>query len=365
MRINWNEPRFGSEELKEVEEVIKKSYINEGPKTKELEENLREYLGVKHVILTTSGTAGLFLAIKADSLIKGKKDFEVIVPDLTMIATATAVGWAGGKPIIVDVEKEKGTIDFNEVYKKINEKTIAIIPVHVIGRAANNKKLEEISREFNITIIEDAAGALGSMYCGRYLGTLGKVGVFSLQSNKIITSGQGGIVVTNDDVYYETIRRLRDFGRMNNKEFFHEIEGYNLKFNDLSAAIALAQFRKIEERKEMLLEQRELYEKRLSSIEEIKFFPYILGEIPLWVDVLVKNRRDLVNYLNQNKIYPRECWPALHMNPPYRDHGNDVDFPVATMISNNSLWLPNGPAISKEQIIYISKKINEFYKNGT
>lgn len=362
MRINWNEPGFDGEELKEIEEVIKTAYVNEGPKTKNLEEEIRRYLGVKHVILTTSATAALFLAIKSDSIIKGVDNFEVIIPNLTMIATATAVEWAGGKPVIVDVEKDRGTINIEEIERKINFKTTAIIPVHILGRAANMDNLQEIASRHNISIIEDAAGALGSKHNGKFLGTFGKVGCFSLQANKIITSGQGGIIVTNDDKYYEIIKRLRDFGRQNNKEFLHEAIGYNLKFNDLSAALGLAQFRRIEGRRKMLISQLEQYEKELQDLEEIKFFPFKEEEIPLWIDVIAKDIGKLIEYLNSFEIYPRKCWPALHKNPPYKNHGTNMNFPNSTFLSENVLWLPNGPAINPEKISFICEKIKDFYK---
>lgn len=362
MRINWNEPKFGAEELKEVSDVINSNYINEGPKTKELEGEIKKHLGVKYCILTTNATAALFLAVKADSIIKKKENFEVLVPDLTMIATATAVNWAGGKPVLIDVEKERGTINPGLLEEKITSSTTAIIPVHVLGRSADMEKLKEISEEYNLTIIEDAAGAFNSKSRENYMGTIGKLGCFSLQSNKIITSGQGGIIVTNDDKSYEVIRRLRDFGRFSNKEFIHETEGYNLKFNDLSAALALAQFRKINERKEMLLKQREIYEKELRDLEEISFFKYSKGEIPLWIDVICKERTNLVDFLKKSEIYARECWPSVHKNPPYKSQGEDSDFPVSSYISDNCLWLPNGPAISEDNIKYISYNIKEFYK---
>jgi len=361
MRINWNEPKFDDEDLKEVSGALKANYVNEGPKTKQLEEKFREYLGVKHVIFTANATASLFLAIKADALIRGVKDFEVIVPDMTMFATASAVEWAGGKPILVDVEKDRMTINIKEIEKKITPKTTAIIPVYIVGRAADMEKLNEIARRYNLTIIEDAAGALGSKTNGKYAGTIGKVGCFSLQSNKIITSGQGGVIVTNDDQYNEVIRRLRDFGRFN-KEFFHKMVGYNLKFNDLSAALALSQFNKLEERKTLLIKQRNQYRQELSFVNEIEFPEFKDGEIPLWVDILTRDREGIVNHLKLSEIYPRECWPALHKNSPYQNQGTDEDYPISTFISNNALWLPNGPAITSEQIILICGKIKEFYK---
>lgn len=360
-RINWNEPRFDENDLKEIKEVLDNAYVNEGPKTKQLEEEIKNYLGVKYVILTTNATAALFLAVKADSIIKGVKDFEVIVPDLTMFATATSVSWAGGKPVLVDVERERATIDVEKIEEKVNDKTIAIIPIHVLGRAADMDKIMQIASKYNLSIIEDAAGALGSKHKGKFLGTIGKVGCFSLQSNKIITCGQGGIIVTNNDKYYEVLRRLRDFGRFSNKEFVHQTEGYNLKFNDLSAALALAQFRKIEERKKMLINQFNHYKKELQNLEKIKFFPFGEEEIPLWVDVVVKNREKLIEYLKSNEIYSRACWPALHMNPPYQYQGKNKDFPNSSFLSDNVLWLPNGPAINQEQMSYICGKIKNFY----
>jgi len=364
MRINWNEPKFDEDELKEVKSVLDISYVNEGPKTKELEEILRNSLGVNYVLLTTNATAALFLAIKADALLKGKEEFEVIVPDLTMFATAVSVNWAGGKPILVDVKKEDGTLDVSKIEEKITDKTTAIIPVHILGRSVDMEKLNEVADKHELSIIEDAAGALGSMHNGKFLGTFGRAGCFSLQSNKIITSGQGGIIVTNDEKYYEMIRRLRDFGRLNNKEFVHQEIGYNLKFNDLAAALAVAQFKKLEVRKKMLLEQFEQYKKALELLPQIKFFEYNEGEIPLWIDTLVERRDELTEFLKQNDIHSRECWPALHMNPPYEDQGTDESLPNSSFLSKNILWLPNGPAINSEQINLISEKIKEFY-NGT
>lgn len=361
--IRWNEPRFNDEEIQEITKVIKENYVNEGPKTKELEEKIKEYLDIKYAIITTNATAALFLALKADSIIRGVKDFEVIIPDMTMIATATSVNWAGGKPILVDIKKDDLTIDPKKIEEKITPKTTAIILVHILGRSAEISNLKEIAKKHNLTLIEDAAGAFGSKKENKFLGTLGKIGCFSLQSNKIITSGQGGIIVTNDEKYYETIRRLRDFGRLNNKEFLHETIGYNLKFNDLSAALAVAQFKKIEERKLLLLNQLNKYKQELSSIKHIKFFDLEEGEIPLWIDVIVEKRDKLKEFLESNNIFCRNCWPAIHRNKPYQSEGSDLDYPNASYFSDNVIWLPNGPALTDIEIEVVCSKIKEFYKN--
>jgi len=363
MTIRWNEPRLNSEELREVEKVITNSYVGEGPKTRELEEMISNYLGVKHTILTVNGTAALFLATKADAIIKGVEDFEVIIPDMTMFATASSVNWAGGKPILVDVSKEKMTIDTKKIEEKITSKTTAIIPVHILGRAADMDQLTKIAEKHNLTIIEDAANALGSKDNGQFLGTIGKVGCFSLQANKIITTGQGGVIVTNDDKYCETMRRLRDFGRFN-KEFYHEEMGFNLKFNDLLAALGVAQFKKIEQRKKMLVNQYKTYKKELKDSNKIKF-PNVdtdNGEVPLWIDAFAEDAKNLINFLKEKDIHCRECWPAIHRNAPYKYQGSDSDFSNSSYLSDNVIWLPNGPGVNEEQIVFISKKIKEFYK---
>jgi len=360
--IRWNEPRFGKEELEEVRKVIESNYVNEGPKTKELEELFQNYLGVKHVVITTNATAALFLAVKAEAEKRKVSDFEVIVPDMTMLATASAVNWAGGKPIMVDIKNDDLTIDASKLEEKISNKTIAILPVHVLGRAADMEKILEIAKKHNLAVIEDSAGALGSKLNGKFLGTIGDIGCFSLQSNKIITSGQGGVIALNDDKLYELIRRYRDFGRMNNKELLHEIAGYNLKFSDLAAALAVAQFKRLDERKKLLLEQYKLYKESLSDVKQIKFFQIKEGEIPLWIDAFVEKRKELLAFLSANQIFCRECWPSLHRNPPYKSQGLDKDFPNSSLASDNVLWLPNGPAISNENINFICSKIKEFYR---
>lgn len=362
-RINWNEPKFGEEEISAVAEVLRRGQVTEGPKSKELEDRLKEFLGIKHVILTTSGTAALFLAIKADSIIKKIRDFEVIVPDLTMIAVATSIKLAGGKPVFIDVEKERSTIDTEKIEEKINDKTIAIVPVHVFGRAAEMKKIIQIAVKHNLSVIEDAAEALGSKYNGKFLGTIGKVGCFSLQANKITSCAHGGFIVTDDDKYNEILRRLKDFGRFDKNEILHSIEGWNYKFNDILAAVALEQFKRINIRMKKLLEQRKLYMDSLIGVNEVSFPPVDLnsGEIPLYIDVLVKKREGLIKYLADLEIYPRECWPALHMNPPYQDQGSDVDFPVSSFLSRNTLWLPNGFNVSDMDIRKVCEKIKEFY----
>lgn len=363
--IRWNEPLFGEEEIEEVSKALKNNFLNEGPKTRELEKILRDYLGVKYVILTTSATAGLFLAIKAEAIKRGVFDFEVIVPSLTMFASASSVDWAGGKPILVDSKEDNLTIDVSKIKEKITEKTIAIMPVHILGRGADIKSILEITRKHNLAVIEDAAGALGSKQNDKFLGTFGDIGVYSLQSNKIASCGQGGIIVLNDDKLYEIISRLRDFGRYDKSEFMHNEIGYNLKFSDLAASVAIPQINKIHDRKKLLINQLKRYKQNLQEVSQVKFFEFKEGEIPLWVDAYVKDRDKLIDFLKSNNIFSRACWPAIHRNKPYENQGwESYSFQNSGRASDNVIWLPNGPGKSLEKIDFICEKIKEFYTKG-
>ncbi|MFA5953757.1 MAG: DegT/DnrJ/EryC1/StrS family aminotransferase [Candidatus Pacearchaeota archaeon] len=369
-RINWYEPNFDKDDEKAIIDVLRRGYINEGPKTKELEEKIKELLNVPYVLLTTNGTSALFLGIKAEAMKRKKGYFEVIVPDMTMIATANAVEAAGGTPILSDVEIDdfRMTMNLENLEKKVTKYTIGIVPVHTLGRSAISKELLNFCKEKNLFIVEDAANALGSKHdLKKDLGTFGDIGCYSLQANKIITCGQGGIIVTSNEESYGIMRRLRDFGRNNNKEFLHSEIGYNFKFNDLQAALTLSQLNKLEKRKEMLTSQLIQYIQGLDSLikkGKIKFPEVRIekGEVPLWIDVFAESRNNLIQFLNSNEIYPRICWPALHQNPPYQNQGNDEKFPNSAFFANNFLWLPNGPAIKEEDINLIINKIKEFYK---
>lgn len=358
--MRWNEPVFGKEEINSVKEVLEEGFVSEGPKSKDLVEKLKDYLGVKHVILTTSGTAALFIAVKADQIIRNLKDFEVIVPDLTFISSAYSAANAGGEIKIADIRKDNFCVDVDEVKKKITDNTKIIMPVHVIGRGCDMKELNELAQEKGITIIEDAANALGSMQNGKMLGTFGKMGCFSLQANKIINCGQGGFVVTDDDEYAEVLNRLKDFGRFN-KEEIPPIIGHNFKFNDILSSIALEQFKQIDKRIDFFREQRNKYVEGLKDINSIKFPEQSDDEVPLYIDVLVEDRAKLIEFLESKDISARKCWPPIHRHPPYQNLGVMDHFPITSEVSDNCLWLPNGMAISLEDIEKVCKAIKEFF----
>ncbi len=323
--INWNEPKFGKEEIKLVTEVLKSGYVSEGPKTKELETKLARIVKTKHVIMTTSCTAALYLAIEAYKRINNYKYKVVVMPDLTFVATRSAVEMVGWTPLFIDVDKKRFLLD---ITKSLNEDYL-FIPVNLFGRNADY---------YGKNVICDNAGCLGSKVSN------GKVGCYSLQGNKIISCGQGGFCATDDDKYAEEIRKIKDFGRSDKDD--NDTIGFNLKFNDILAGIALGQLTSLVERKKLLLKQYSIYRSKLKKYGH--FIMYQYGEVPLWVEFITDKRDLLFDYLNEKEIHCRKPWKAITglVNSKY--------------YSDNCLWLPNGPGVSIQDINKVIKEIIKF-----
>ena len=249
-KINWWSPDFSKNKSSLLKKVLSSNFVNEGKYSQKFENEISKLLNVRFCSLTTSGTIAIFFALR--SLGIGRED-EVLVPNFTFIATANAVRLCGAKPVFVDIDKTNLGIDPKKIKIKISKKTKAIVVVHVSGRSANINKIIDISKKYNLKIVEDAAEALYSRHDKKkFLGTLGDVGCFSLSPNKIITTGQGGIIVTNKKNIYENIKRLKDQGRLvrgSGGDDTHNFEGYNFKFNDISAVIGLEQLKLIKKRK--------------------------------------------------------------------------------------------------------------------
>lgn len=328
--IGWNEPTFGKKEAELVAEVLRSGYVSEGPKTKELESKLAKIIGCKYIIMTTSCTAALYLAIEADKRIKHYTKGLVIIPDLTFVATKNAVEMAGLTPLALDVDAD---IFVFKSGCKIKVAKICVC-VNLLGRTS-------YWNQNNETIIYDNAGCLGSDV------PIGKVGCYSLQGNKIISCGQGGFCATDDNNYAREIRKIKDFGRENKSE--NNNIGFNFKFNDILAAVCLGQLEQLEARKKLLKKQYLIYKKNLSKFG--KFIDFKKDEIPLWVEFIVKKRDVLFDYLKENKISCRKPWEPI------------TRLPNAKFYSNNVMWLPNGAGLSEDSQNKVINTIKEFY-NG-
>ena len=361
-KITWWEPLLDSSDLKAVSYVIKQNYPNQGSVTKRLEKKLSILLKVKHCICVTSGTMAIFLALKSLNI---KKDDEVIVPDITFAATANAVNLCGAKVILADVCKETLAIDVNSLEKKINSKTKAVIPVHISGRGVEMNKILKIAKKHKIHVIEDAAEAFMSKYNKKYLGTFGLLGCFSFSANKIITSGQGGFIVTNDNKLNAIIRKLKNqgiVGKSDGGDTVHHQYGYNFKYTDLQAAISLNQLKSLNKRIKRLKQHYKIYRDNLKKLKEVKVFNFNIkdGEFPLWTDIWCRNRDELHSYLMKRKIDCRKFWYPLHTQKPFKT--NSKYFKNSKKIYKDLLWLPSALKLNNADILKVCKSIKNFYK---
>lgn len=353
-RIPWWEPTIGQHELPLVKKALENHFPNEGPLTTQFEKCVAKLLNVKYAIATTSGTTAIFLALKACGVTHGD---EVIVPDMTFIATANAAELCGAKVVLVDVEKERITIDPQKIKQAITPKTKAIVPVHPNGRAANMQEILALAKQYNLAVVEDAAEGFMSKHEGKYLGTFGNAGCFSFSPHKIITTGQGGMIVTDDENVYLAIKKLKDQGRPkrgSGGDDIHESIGYNFKYTDLQAAVGLGQLEYVQDRINNIKLLHDQYKKNLKDINDISFIPIDIenDEIPIWVDITLESRDKLDEYLHQNNIDCRRYWFPLHTQKPYKQ--SDDSFPVSIQLSKTALWLPSAYTLTSKDVDHVS-----------
>jgi len=360
-KIPWWEPVMHAKERALVEEVFDSNFFNDGEYTLRFEKELANRLGCRHVVTFTSGTISLFAAMY--SLGIGPGD-EVIVPNITFIATANAVTLTGATVVLVEVESERLTMDPEAVRAAITSKTQAIVPVHLSGRSADMDSLLKLAKEHNLFVIEDAAEALMSKVDGKCLGTLGDAGCFSFSPMKTIMTGQGGAVATNDDNLFVRLWEMKDQGRPirgTGGNDLHVNVGFNFKFTNIQAAIGLGQLEVLDARLERLQRHYRLYAQGLDGVDGIKLigFDRERGESPQWVDVLAEDRSELVKYLNDHQIDCRCFWHPLHTQKPYRQ--SDDAFARSNELGAKALWLPSAFTLTDEDIETVCDRIRKYY----
>jgi perosamine synthetase len=287
---------------------------------------------------------------------------EVIVPNYTMIATPNSIKMFGAKPVFVDVEPETLCMNINDARNAITDETKAIFFVNANGRypKAGIQAFQNLCSENNLILLEDAAQSLGSRYPdGKHQGTIGLAGSFSFSAPKIITTGQGGAIITNDDDMAFRLRRLKDFGRSGGGNDIHATIGFNFKFTELQAVIGNEQMKKLPWRVERKKEILNLYIKNL-FIKEIQFFDQDLAfTTPWFIDVLAEDRDELVKYLKEHSVGSRTMYPPINKQEAYNLPG---DHPVSNLVGEKGLWLPSSAQLTNEEIIMICEKITHFYQ---
>jgi len=349
-RIPLQRPFFDSDEILEIEGVLNSGWVSQGPKVKEFEDIVAKYLDTKYAVAVSNCTSALHLSLIALSITHGD---EVLVADFTFPATAHAVLYCGAKPVFVDVDSRTYNMDPESIEEKISDKTKAIIPVHTFGQPAEMDRIMEIAESHDLKVIEDAACALGAKYKMRYAGTIGDIGCFSFHARKGITTGEGGMVVTNSKECYDRIRKLSVFGMTHASAWdrekgedliiprFEDV-GYNYKMSDIAAAIGVVQMRRIDRiitRKRILARY---WDQRLDEIDHItspfvcKDVEHVYQSYVVLVDKNI-NRNFLIKKLMDNGIQTQIGTYSCHIQPVY----NSIDScPRSLEIFNSALALP-------------------------
>lgn len=354
--IHQMEPWFGEEEKRALIEYMDSGgWLTEYKKTREFEEMIADYVGSKYCIVLSNGTVTLFTALVALGIGPGD---EVIVPDFTMIASANAVVMAGAKPVFVDIDRSNLCLDLDLAEAAITPRTRAIMLVSLNGRSPDMHWAVELADKYGFCLIEDAAQSLGSRYEGKHLGTFGRVGSFSFSTPKIITTGQGGALVTDDPALADRIRKVKNFGRRKSGVDYHEIMGFNFKFTDLQAVIGIEQMKKLNWRVQRKKEMFALYQRELAEVPQVEFIETNLQDTSPWfIDILVPDPLALREYLSQRGIGSRPFYPPIHSQPAY---GWEGEHPNSEYVSKHGLWLPSSSFLSDEDIHLICAEIREF-----
>ncbi len=359
--IPWWLPDIGSEERDAILRVVESNYLNEGDVTAEFEQRAAAMFGATHGVATTSGTSALFLALAA--LEVGHGD-EVLVPDVTFIATANAVTLTGATPVLVDVDPATLNIDAAAAERAITPRSKAIVPVHVSGRAAAMRDIQAVAARHGLVVVEDAAEALVSRHEGRCLGTFAIAGCFSFSPNKTITTGQGGLVVTDDERLAVRLRELKDQGRPvrgTGGNDVHASLGFNFKLTNLQAAVGVGQLPKLEARAAHQRDLARWYRAGLEDVEQVTLLPFDIdgGETPQWVDALAQDRDRLVEHLRRHDMHCRPFWYPIHTQRPYARP--DSSFPVSTRVTPSAVWLPSALHLTEDDVRSVCAEVRRFY----
>ena len=360
------EPFLSGKELEYVADCLKSNWISSrGRYIDEFEQSFARYCGCQYGVSTTNGTTALHLALV--SLGIGAGD-EVIMPTFTMIATAFAVAYTGAKPVLVDAEAKTWNMDASQIEARITPRTKVIMPVHIYGHPCDMDPIMKMARKHHLRVIEDAAEAHGAEYKGRKVGGIGDVNCFSFYANKIITTGEGGMVVTNDAEIAKRARALKDLAHSREKRFLHTDIAFNYRMTNLQAAIGLAQFERIDELVERRRAHAHLYNRLLKDIEGISLPPerqwaknvYWMYGI-LIQDSFGASRDELMGRLKDRGIETRAFFIPVHQQLAFVKMGlfRGESYPVAEVLSRRGLYLPSGSGLQEEQIQEICRVIRE------
>jgi len=362
VRIPIAKPDIGNDEIQAVVETMKTGWVTQGKKVEEFEKAFANYCGAKYGVATSSGTTALHLALASISIQNGD---QVVTTPLSCVSTTNPILYLNAKPIFADVEPTTLNLNPSIVRKKITKKTKAILPVHVFGHPADMDPIVEVAEKHGIYIIEDAAHALGARYKGRKVGSLEHIACFSFYGDKIITTAEGGIALTNNEELAEKMRVLRNHGMNQHRKFFHPVLGYNYKMSDIHAAIGIAQIRKLDSyikkrRKNVEYLNKSLrdLELRLPSEQNYAFNVYYAYHI-----VAEKGKNEAVKHVEKEGIETRPLLSLIPTQPPYQSLGYDSnDYPIAKNAHQKGFYVSNSPLLSEDELEHMASTLKEAFK---
>jgi len=369
----------GDDEARAAADVIRSGWLTMGPKTLEFEQNFASYVGARHAIGVSSCTAALHLSLDAVGLQQGD---EVLVPTTTFTATAEVVVYFKATPVLVDVDPVTLCIDAEEARKKVTSRTRAILPVHFAGQPCDMDKIKDLAASHDLHIIEDAAHSLPASFQGTPVGAISKLTAFSFYATKTLTTGEGGMVTTDDDELADRMKRMRlhGIGRDAWKRYssegswYYEVLNAGFKYNltDLQSAIGIVQLNKCTEMRSLRARIARQYTEAFSQYQEMET-PTVLTDresawhlyvLRLHLDQLKIGRSEFVDQLKQRGVGTSVHFIPLHMHPYYRDtyHYCHESFPVALREYYRSFSLPIYPGMSPDQVAYVIEQVSEVVK---
>lgn len=351
------------DDISGVIDVLKSGWLSLGPKYREFEENLAKYVGVKYACAVSSGTAALHLGVRALGLKEGD---EVLTSPFSFIASSNVLLYEDVKPVFVDIEQTTFNIDPSLIESTITKKTKAILPVHIFGQSVDMDPILKIAKKYHLKVLEDSCESLGALYKGRMVGTDGDIGTYAFYPNKQMTTGEGGMIVTNSKDLFNLCESLRNQGRGDDGDWLvHERLGYNYRMDEMSASLGITQLKKIDW---MIEEKRKIanwYDNLLSGIDGLEvpiigpnrthsYFVYVIR-------VKGGRRNLLMKKLNMDGIQTKPYLPVIHLQPFMKKmFGYKMgDFPVSEKMSEETLALPLYIGLTKNDVEYIANKIKE------
>lgn len=365
-RIVQIEPWIDAGELRELERAIQSTFITENDLTREFETMTAQLTGSKHAIAVSNGTVALFVCLKAMGIGPGD---EVIIPNLTFIATANAVILAGATPVLCEIREDTFCIDMKRAEELLTERTRAVMPVHLYGQSADMTEVIDFASRHKLKVIEDAAEGIGVRFDGRHVGTFAEMGILSYYGNKTVTCGEGGVVLTNDDRLAAEAYKLKNHGRAKKGTFIHESVGFNFAFTDLQAAIGISQMKKMPA---IVRKKREIHDCYVQQLQGIKGFrPAQIDprcEPVFWfTSFLCDDTEGLAAFLQQQNIQTRGFFYPLHRQPCYADRkyikNIDDDFRVSDAVYRRGISLPSSYNLTEAEQAFVIEQIQRFYAN--